>query len=106
MTLTFKFPFPPRYRFYGSLLLWLGGYLIIKAYFLGRHPLLGNPYTYLTISELTFLFLLIFVAHKFAYRLRNFEQAVQNISFAGSNKIQNLERAADRIQDEMFRSRH
>src|SRR5688572_26346103 len=105
-TISFELPLAPRYRFYGTLILWLGIYLISKLYLFGRNPLLGDPYTYLTITEVAFLSLLIFSTHKLAYNLRDFERAVQNITFAGSNKIQDLEKASEKIQDEMFRSRH
>jgi GGDEF domain-containing protein len=105
-TISLNPPIDPRYHFYGSALLWLGGYLIAKLYFFGRHPLLGDSYTYLTVTEVAFLLLLIYVANKLAYNLRDFEQAVQNITFAGSDKIGDFEKAAERVQDEMFRSRH
>jgi hypothetical protein len=105
-TISFKLPVTPRYRFYGTLILWLGIYLISKLYLFGRNPLLGDTYTYLTITEVAFLSILIFSAHKLAYNLHDFEQAVRNITFAGSNKIQDLEKATEKIQNEIFRSCH
>ena len=87
-----------------------GAYFVLKASsftFLGGHPLIGGIYTYLSITELALLLFTIWLAHKAARALGDFEEAVQKVTFTDSNKrIRQLDDATDEIQLEMFRSRH
>jgi GGDEF domain-containing protein len=76
------------------------------AFFEG-HPLLGGIYTYLSITEIALLLLLIWLARRLASGLRDFEEAVERITFSNANKrIRHLYEADEEIQIEMFRSRH
>jgi hypothetical protein len=86
--------------------LWVGIFLISKM-LLGR-PLLGGIYTYLSITELSFLLISVWLAYQLASALYEFEEAIERITFTeNTNKrVQKLEEAYDEIQIEIFRSRH
>lgn len=89
---------------------WSAIYMIVKSVlyfsFEGR-PLLGGIYTYLSVTELSLLLISIWLAHKLAHAIRDFEDAVETITFAGStHHIQEVAEANEVIQTEMFRSRH
>lgn len=84
---------------------WASLYLLTKL-FLGR-PLLGGIYTYLSITELSLLLILIWLAYKVAISLQEFMEAVESIALTNNNKrIKPITEADEEIQIEMFRSRH
>jgi len=89
---------------------WIGAYLVAKVLLytsVGRHPLLGGVYTYLTVTEMGLLLITLLLAHKLASAIDDFEGAVKKITFRHTNKrIRQLDEAEDEIQLEMFRSRH
>lgn len=95
-----------RYNVAVSIGLW-GGIFVLSKLVLGR-PLLGGVYTYLSITELSFLLVSGWLAHLLASALYEFKEAVERITFReNSNKrVQELAQAYDEIQIEMFRSRH
>ena len=93
-----------------SIALWTSIYLSSKFllfhFFKGR-PLLGGLFTYLTITELVFILILVWLSHNFAAGLYEFEEAVKRITFSDSNRrIRQYHEADEDIQVEMFRSRH
>jgi len=98
---------PLLWRLPVSLLLifWGGLYLVCKQILFYRDPLVGGVYTYLTITEITLLLLVIWLTHRLAKTLLDFEEAVKNITFVKSRKVQSLDEATAEIQKEMFRSR-
>jgi GGDEF domain-containing protein len=93
-----------------STALWTGIYLSSKFLlfqFFEERPLLGGLYTYLTITELVFILILVWLSHNFAAGLYEFEEAVKRITFSDSNRrIRQYHEADEDIQVEMFRSRH
>ncbi len=87
--------------------LWVSLYLISKFFVFNDRPLLGGIYTYLTVTELTLLSGTVWVSHRLAQALLDFEQAVENITLVNGNRqVRHLDDASDDIQVEMFRSRH
>ena len=89
---------------------WSATYVVVKlilfVFFEGR-PLLGGIYTYLSVTELSLLLISIWLAHKLAHAIRDFEDAVKTVTFAGSDHhIRGITEANEVIQTEMFRSRH
>lgn len=89
-----------------GLTLWLGIYIVCRLLVFNERPLLGGIHTYLTITELAALYLLIVLSHNVARDLRDFEEAVKNITFADvSRRVRNLEDASEEIQTELIRSR-
>ena len=89
-----------------SLAFWASAYLVCKQFFFYRDPLVGGIYTYLTITELTLLLIVIWLTHRMVRILLDFEEAVKNITFVKTRKVQTLDEATAEIQKEMFRSRH
>ena len=89
-----------------SLVLWLGVYVVCRLLIFNQRPLLGGIDTYLSITELAALYLLIVLAHNVTRDLHDFEEAVKNITFADvSRRVQKLEDASEEIQTELIRSR-
>ncbi|RME99649.1 MAG: hypothetical protein D6768_14630 [Chloroflexi bacterium] len=89
---------------------WAAIYVAVKStlflFFEGR-PLLGGIYTYLSVTELSLLLISIWLAHKLAHAVQDFEDAVETVTFAGSDHhIRAISEANEAIQTEMFRSRH
>jgi hypothetical protein len=89
---------------------WLGFYILTKFLlfaFLGRAPLIGGIYTYLSITEAALLLITVWLSHTVASELDDFEGAVAKVTFTDNNKrIRQLDEATDEIQHEIFRSRH
>ena len=86
------------------LMYWLGKTVVFL--FSGR-PLFGGIYTYLSITELTLFLILISLTHWLILALNRFETSIENIAFANlSNRVRQMNEAAEDIQIEMFRSRH
>ncbi len=105
-----KIPILRRSNLSVSMALWIGAYFLVKLLLLAffeRRPLLGGIYTYLSITEIALLLLLIWLARRLASGLWDFEEAVERITFSNANKrIRHLYEADEEIQIEMFRSRH
>ncbi len=93
-----------------SFAVWFSIYISVKLLLtvvLGRHPLLGGIYTYLSITEAALLLIVVWLAHTVASALDDFEGAVEKVTFIDNNKrIRRLDEATDEIQHEIFRSRH
>lgn len=101
----------PRYLKMGWVLtMWAGIYLLVKVwlhYFGDGRPIIGGFYTYLSITELAFLLIVLWLFYKLAAALRDFELAVENITLSDQNgRIHQFDKANQEIQVEMFRSRH
>ena len=80
--------------------------LLIWFLFDGR-PVLGGVYTYLSITEISLLLILVWLSHKVATPLQEFAEAVESITFTNVNKrVKPIAEADEEIQIEMFRSRH
>src|SRR3990172_3789753 len=96
-----------RSSIYLPLALWLGVYLLAKLLiFSDSRPLLGGLYTYLTITEAGLLSILIWLTHHVARNLREFAEAVENITFANvGRKVRHLGEAVEDIETELIRSR-
>lgn len=86
--------------------IWLGIYIFSKIFLFNDRPIIGGLYTYLTITEMSLLSVLIWLAHKIAYTLHDFEEAIANISLSRvGGRVQPLDKAVDTIKGEMLRSR-
>jgi hypothetical protein len=99
---------PPlsRASFPVPLVLWMGVYLLCRLLIFDDRPLLGGIHTYLSITEVALLSLLIWLAHDLGRSLHDFEEAVKNITLADiSHRIRKLNEAEQDIQLELVRSR-
>ena len=93
-----------------SIFLWAGVYLLTKSallFFFEGRPLLGGVYTYLSVTELVLLLIVVWLGHDFSASLHEFAEAVERITFADSDRQVRQYRGIDEdIRVEMFRSRH
>lgn len=90
-----------------TIAFWIGIYFLGKLLIFNHRPLLGGLYTYLSITEVTLLSISTWLAHTLARAIRDFEKAVENITFRPVNRrVRRLKDATEDIQVEMFRSRH
>ena len=81
-------------------------YLFCKIVLFNHKPIFGGIYTYIFITELTLLAILYFLVSNVAVALNEFEKAVEVISLPdSSNRIQSIEQARVKAQEEMIRSR-
>jgi GGDEF domain-containing protein len=88
-------------------LLWAVIYLLLKLILFNEHPMLGGIYTYLSITELAFLILLVTLAHPVGQALLEYTQAVELVTLAKNGRgLLDVSQAADLIRSEMNRSRH
>jgi GGDEF domain-containing protein len=108
LAVTIGVPSVRRISRYVSLAVWLGIYLALKVFVYDdpTHALLGDYHTYVSITEVAFLTILVLLAHTLAHHLHDFEQAIENVTFAGFGKrVQTLHEAEHDLQTELIRSR-
>ena len=91
---------------YGYLF-WLGVYLVWKLFIDPTNsPILGGIYTYISITEVTFLVVSIVLAHNVAQKLNDVEETIMGITLLGtSEKVKMYDEAKDSIKMEIYRSR-
>jgi GGDEF domain-containing protein len=95
-----------RSSLYISVALWLGVYLCCKLFLFTDRPLFGDIYTYLSITEMTLLWILIGLAHIVARAFSDFQEAVENITLSDvSHRVLTLSEAENDIHNELTRSR-
>lgn len=89
---------------------WFGVYQVSKLslwFLFDGRPMFGGIYMYLSITEISLLLVLVWLAHKVAIPLQEFTEAVESITFTNiSKRIKPIAEADEEIQIEMFRSRH
>ncbi len=99
-----------RWNIYTLLAVWAAIYFLSKIFFFALFngsPIVGGVYTYLSITELVLLLLMVGLAYKMTAPLKEFEDTVEKITFATpQNRIRQFDEASEEIQVEMFRSRH
>lgn len=99
---------PEKFRFPPLVLIgiWWVIYFFAKLVVFYKHPLVGGIYTYLTITELAMLSLLILGANRVAGDLIDVEDTVANVTLDDvSERVRRLDEAEDDIAKEFARSR-
>jgi len=87
------------------LSVWVTVYMIYKLVF--ADFVVGNDYIYLTITEISFLALLILLAYRLAYSVNEFNESVRVITMADVGRhLSSLDEAGELIRTEIKRSRH
>jgi GGDEF domain-containing protein len=95
-----------RAPFYVPVALWLGIFFVARLTLFATYPLLGDVATFVSFTEITLLSIGLWLAHRLARYLHDFEQAVENITFENiSREVRSLEDATEDIQTEFTRSR-
>lgn len=91
---------------YFSLTLWLGIYFALHLVVFRAQPLVGGVYTYLTITELAFLTVTVFLAYDLAQRIREYETVIEQVTLPKTGrKIYGWTEASEDIKSEFVRSR-
>lgn len=98
-----------RFNVAMSIGFWLGLYLLIKLSgfaVITARPLFGGIYTYLSITEMALLVILVWMSHQLVLGLQEFKDAVRRVTFFDTEqRVRKFYEADDEIQVEMFRSR-
>jgi len=85
---------------------WSVIYLICKIFIFTERPIIGGNYTYLTITEFSFLLLGILLSHRATENLYAFESILANVSLTDvSSRVMEFNKAGDEIAKEFIRSR-
>lgn len=85
---------------------WLAVYLLAKGLFFTGRPLVGGIYTYITISEITLIVLLVVAAYNVGQEIVNVEETVANITLDDvSERVKRFDEADYEISKELARSR-
>ncbi len=99
---------PDRWRPPALLLIgfWGVAYIVLKLTIFNYRPLLGGLYTYLTVTELAMLSLLVLSASRVSGDLYDVEETVANVTLEDvSDRVKRLEQAEEFISKEFARSR-
>lgn len=104
---TILLPVVARLSVSWAILFWLFIYTLFKLLMSDDRSIWGGVYTYLTLTEVAFLLLLVFLAHQVARHYAKLQQTVEYLTLADAGR--HLLKIADAEQDigrEMWRSRH
>jgi len=105
--LTLMIPRMNRAPVSALLIFWTTIYLAIKVTPLAEHPLFGGVYYFLTITELIFILLLVYLTQHLARILAEYVSATEILSMAGIDaSLPDLQEVDEQIQSEINRSRH
>lgn len=87
---------------------WLLLYFLTKTtffyLFLDQNPLFGGPFTYVTITEVSFITILLFYTHRLVNNASELEVGVKSLLF--KDEIKRVDEAREVINSEVMRSRH
>jgi hypothetical protein len=101
------FPTVWRNSFLIPLALGLTVYLIGKLFIFNERPFFGNVYTYITITEISFLSIIIWLSCQLTRSMLSFEYNVKEFTNTLiANKLPDVEKSQRIISTEMTRSRH
>jgi hypothetical protein len=100
-------PFLSRWSFPMLAVLWFIVFLVFKLVVMSQRPLLGDLYTYLSLTEGGFLLLLVYQAHELASKLLDLRQMAEYVALANAGiNLPKLDEAEAKIRREMTRSRY
>ena len=84
-----------------------GIFLLFKLAIQQQRPLMGGLYTYLTLTEGTFLILLVYLAYEVAGALRELKEMAEYVALSNTGiHLPQLDEAGSKIRREMTRSRY
>src|SRR3990172_458456 len=102
----FAFPLWKGSRSGAVVVFWIVVYLVNKQFIFDDRPLWGGIHTYITITEVAMLSVLLGILHQLTQGLHEFEAAVATLTLTGVNrKVRALVDAETEIQDRMLLSR-
>jgi hypothetical protein len=87
---------------------WLVAYFMTKVLFFNlfadQNPLFGGAFTYVTITEVAFITILLFYAHRLVTNAGELEVGIKSLLFKDEIKL--VDEAREAINSEVMRSRH
>lgn len=90
-----------------AVITWLAVYLLLKLTFFDDKPLVGDGLVYLTITEMTFLVILVLVSNLVSHGVGEFENAVEQLTLAeDGHLLEDLDSGRESIHTEITRSRY
>lgn len=91
---------------YASLSIWVTTYFTYRLFTLAQRPLLAGYDIYMTITDLAFISISVFLANEVGYSIKEIDSAIEKITFAGiGQKVFQMDNAVEDIQIELNRSR-
>lgn len=103
---TLLFNLLQRHSIYYSIILWSLIYIIFRLIFIQQRPILGEAFTYLTITEISLISITVVLSHELAHALRELEDVVANVTLPKSRqRIIPMSDAEPEIDTEFARSR-
>lgn len=85
---------------------WLLVYFLSKLFIFDSRPIIGGIHTYIFITEVALLSILILLAHQTAEGLREFQNAIDDLTLTeGGKRIPQLTGASEQVDIEFTRSR-
>jgi hypothetical protein len=90
-----------------AVITWLVVYFLLRLTFFDDRPLVGDGLVYLTITEITFLVILVLVSHLASHSVGEFENAVKQLTLAEDGQLlEDLDSGRESIHTEITRSRY
>jgi GGDEF domain-containing protein len=106
VVLTIRLRLSARFRVGTLIAATVAIYVLIRLWFFSRNGFFHHTNIYLFVSEISFLSLLTWLAHSLTHELNDFEEAVANVTLAGSSRSPRLlDESVKEIQDQMYLSR-
>jgi GGDEF domain-containing protein len=104
---TIMIPRISRMRVSLTILVWILIYILLRLLVFDDPPFYGGIHTYLTITEMTSLAVLVLLAHNVGRCLIEFSDSARLISLMnGKERLQTLAEEQETVASEMNRSRH
>lgn len=94
------------FSIYSSALGWLLIYGVLKLTLFATRPILGEPYTYLTLTEMGIILITVFLTYDLSRTLRDFEEVIDKVTVPRlGQRVLRMNEAVEEIKTEFIRSR-
>jgi GGDEF domain-containing protein len=91
---------------YYGFLIFIPIYLVLKIFVFNDRPFLGSIYTYLTITELSFVAISVFLAYDLMRAMGDMEDVLEKVIFPKyGQRVIGIDNASEEIKVELIRSR-
>lgn len=95
-----------RITVYVSLVGWLAIYAVLKVSLFNTRPILGDMYTYLTVTEVALITITVFLTHDLSRTLHDFEDVIDKVTIPRlGQRVLRMKEAGEEIKTEFIRSR-
>ncbi len=95
-----------RISLYVSLLSWMVVYGVLKLIVFNTRPILGDMFTYLTVTEVALIAITVFLAYDLSRTLNDFEDVIEKVTIPRlGQRVLRMREAGEEIKTEFIRSR-